>query len=649
MRKRRTYTVCSGCSGWVFDWELQRSGGWCNKCDNYITGWRFRQGKEKVDLGPLIAKDQKPSEVPKSQALRQAISKLDQKKAALGKAASQLMEAERWLKLAQEKHDKALEEAADAEEEHEQTLRAYSNSAIPAAGRSQRQAAAEDEAATWKAPAVDPDLFANLEDYEAEDKEKLFRFKSDMEALASLLKKAKKQYTGFTEAKKQADAIHASHKAKKRKEIQQRKERLDRLRSDAKTKAGGKIECGPKTHKYINEEGTDMYIIMMCETHIPHDKLKQVKVDVAKNGWKMTGTAAVPTKRLELGNLGGEIILAKSHIACSTYDTIRERLQVEGKKDPFYGFAAVNLHTKAGNVVLISAYWRPGAGMHGVNQERVRSLAGFVKAMADPWVILADWNVPFEDITKTGFVQQIGGALIKPDVEVTCDKGKGSLIDYGITRTDYVDKVKLQAVRKAFQEQTTIEEEAERQKEKPYYITDEIWTQTLASGIRDCELSDELKSWDGDLIIRGQRHWSAEAATTRMCAEWVTCLEESAIITDEIAEEEADLYRGRAGGFEVKWVKARSTPGRTHLKFGPAEHWGILNAILVRYHALHTNGTDGRQRAKCLADAKTQSRALQDMDQSLEFGKKYGEASQQMFYEMLGDLADLDDGQIKNL
>ncbi|CAK0798664.1 unnamed protein product, partial [Prorocentrum cordatum] len=229
-------------------------------------------------------------------------------------------------------------------------------------------------------------------------------------------------------------------------------------------------------------------------------------------------------------------------------------------------------------------------------------------ALADTWVILADWNVPFEDIAKTGFVQQIGGALIKPNVEVTCDKGKGSLIDYGITRTDFVDKVKLQAVRKvpwrthcgltltldgasrpwwhriivlpkelatpakpkkkadpnsqrsrkrqeerqraeerlephlreAFQSKTVIEEEAERHKEKPYYITDEIWAQTMASESHEWELSDELKSWDGGLIIRGQRHGTVEAAVTKMYAEWVTCLEESAIITDEIAEKEAD-------------------------------------------------------------------------------------------------------------
>eukprot|EP00959_Pyramimonas_sp_CCMP1952_P214079 4479416-Pyramimonas_sp.AAC.1 len=59
-------------------------------------------------------------------------------------------------------------------------------------------------------------------------------------------------------------------------------------------------------------------------------------------------------------------------------------------------------------------------------------------ALADPWVISADWNAPFEDIAKAGFARQIAGALIKPDLGVTC----------GIARADFVDNVKLQAVRK---------------------------------------------------------------------------------------------------------------------------------------------------------------------------------------------------------
>eukprot|EP00959_Pyramimonas_sp_CCMP1952_P045198 943951-Pyramimonas_sp.AAC.1 len=72
------------------------------------------------------------------------------------------------------------------------------------------------------------------------------------------------------------------------------------------------------------------------------------------------------------------------------------------------------------------------------------------------------------------------------------------------------------------------------------------------------------------------------------------------------------------------------------MKFGPAEQWGIPNAILIRYQALYSNGTDGGQQAKCLAEAKAQGKILRGMDQCQVFGKKHGYTAQQMFYEMPG-------------
>eukprot|EP00959_Pyramimonas_sp_CCMP1952_P391152 8197292-Pyramimonas_sp.AAC.1 len=42
MPRMRPYTVCGSCSGWVFDWKLQRSGGWCDRCGDVIDSpaWR---------------------------------------------------------------------------------------------------------------------------------------------------------------------------------------------------------------------------------------------------------------------------------------------------------------------------------------------------------------------------------------------------------------------------------------------------------------------------------------------------------------------------------------------------------------------------------------------------------------------------------
>eukprot|EP00959_Pyramimonas_sp_CCMP1952_P054049 1130501-Pyramimonas_sp.AAC.1 len=61
----------------------------------------------------------------------------------------------------------------------------------------------------------------------------------------------------------------------------------------------------------------------------------------------------------------------------------------------------------------------------------------------------ADGNILFADFQTTGFLQQIGGSLARPDVKATCVKGKGSLIDFGVTRSDCVDKLKIEAARAA--------------------------------------------------------------------------------------------------------------------------------------------------------------------------------------------------------
>ncbi|CAK0901760.1 unnamed protein product, partial [Prorocentrum cordatum] len=211
--------------------------------------------------------DPKPAKVSKSLALRTAINKLDKSKAALGKAAAQLLETESWLKMAQEKHDRALEEAG--------------------------------------AP-VDPELFANLEDYTEEGRVRLRQFQTYLGSLATLLDNTQNQYKVFTEAKKAADAIHAPLQAKKRKaaedgtvapepaapvvqeappahaeagppippsaeELQQRRDRLARLKEEAKAKV--------RDMDVIIEPGRVM------ETHVDSDSLGQTKVDVASDGW----------------------------------------------------------------------------------------------------------------------------------------------------------------------------------------------------------------------------------------------------------------------------------------------------------------------------------------------------------------------------
>ena len=49
MPKRTLYTVCTRCGGWVYDWKLERSGGWCNECQGIISAAAWDSTFPKLD------------------------------------------------------------------------------------------------------------------------------------------------------------------------------------------------------------------------------------------------------------------------------------------------------------------------------------------------------------------------------------------------------------------------------------------------------------------------------------------------------------------------------------------------------------------------------------------------------------------------
>ncbi|CAK0809977.1 unnamed protein product, partial [Prorocentrum cordatum] len=421
-RGRQTYSICATCGGWVYDWKLERSGGWCNKCQSVMPGWKSMapgtaaadKGKStgkgppwrkptavhgtlaelssmlervesltaqmapQVDLGPVKAVQSQvqaaaaaaapKKEVSKELELRQAINKLNRCQLEVDSSAAALQEAEDHVLQLRTKNQKAIEDAADAVLEHKRALAAYQAETVC-------QDPEPPQQADWQAPAVG-DLFDDLDEYEEEDKAKLVKFKADMEALDKLLQAAAGQFRKFSELKQQADRFRRQAQKKRKttedetkndaqeaqEQKRERKEVIDKIKQQAEHKArGAKAKTAPAAyrdaaHKFITEEGKQKDIIMMCETHVDRGRLEQVREVVARDGWKLQGTAAVPTKRSEKGTTGGEFILARTHLACTGYDLLRKRIVDNGDVDPFRGFAALNVHTRSGNVILISAY-----------------------------------------------------------------------------------------------------------------------------------------------------------------------------------------------------------------------------------------------------------------------------------------------------
>ena len=206
----------------------------------------------------------------------------------------------------------------------------------------------------------------------------------------------------------------------------------------------------PQAHRHINDQyykDSSYGIVGLCETHVSEARLAKVASDMDKDGWKCTHTAALATGKSAGGTSGGELVAAKKGLATSSFDHIREAARRRGDEDPFRGFAAMTIHTRAGNCVFVCAYMVPSWGPGSPNQAKLASLAAFLAAIDDPWVVAADWNLEPDKMQKLGFPTRVKGEIVVASgTSATCTKARGTLIDYCLVRQDFASKVKVQAI-----------------------------------------------------------------------------------------------------------------------------------------------------------------------------------------------------------
>eukprot|EP00959_Pyramimonas_sp_CCMP1952_P046944 980086-Pyramimonas_sp.AAC.1 len=67
--------------------------------------------------------------------------------------------------------------------------------------------------------------------------------------------------------------------------------------------------------------------------------------------------------------------------------------------------------------------------------------------LAGPWIILADWNYEPPWWRDKQWRSRWNGAIVTgPACAATCDKGKGSVCDYAIVRSDIASHITVEAV-----------------------------------------------------------------------------------------------------------------------------------------------------------------------------------------------------------
>ncbi|CAK0907408.1 unnamed protein product [Prorocentrum cordatum] len=374
-------------------------------------------------------------------------------------------------------------------------------------------------------------------------------------------------------------------------------------------------EWGPQAARWVASKGKRYQMLALVETHVGAFKAHDAALTWSKGDWRVSECDALPIMRSTTGTTGGELILARKHVACFTFDGLRHQAQVTYGQDPCCGFAPTAWHHKAGNIVALAFYVEPHDTIAGPVLERLVALAAFLAMLADPWIVVGDWNMSPARLTAPGYLGEWGGTIVTPPITATCDKGKGSLIDYAVTKSGFEDFITVRPVH-GVPWGTHCGLEIEAGDANPWWYKSLRLPRPMPRPPRPANSptptvhpasDDNFDFSDGaERYKRPSQTESVEKAH----AAWVNCYEGTLIVHQGTSDEQRHPCTGRGEPVPFERRRAVPTPGRTHIKNEVAEWWAIARALahrglaLVR-HAKHRDLIDDVARLLQVTQYKT--------------------------------------------
>ncbi|CAK0897293.1 unnamed protein product, partial [Prorocentrum cordatum] len=210
---------------------------------------------------------------------------------------------------------------------------------------------------------------------------------------------------------------------------------------------GSIAEWGPQAANYCRAIGHQYHVLALAETRVDAGGIGDLHGKLAMDGWKMAATPAVQIHKSDVGTHGGEWVLARRDVAATTFEGYREYYLQAYKRQPFVGFSPTILRTRSGNVIVVAACLRPGLRDMGANRDVLMSISTFIDMLADPWITLVDWNSAPPWWKDKPWLSRWSGAIVTdPACAATCDKGKGSIYDCAIVRSDIASRITVEVV-----------------------------------------------------------------------------------------------------------------------------------------------------------------------------------------------------------
>ena len=82
-------------------------------------------------------------------------------------------------------------------------------------------------------------------------------------------------------------------------------------------------------------------------------------------------------------------------------------------------------------MTVLGVYLDATSGWSPVNKRKFATIAALTRLCSGIWLAVGDWNAPPGELTKTGWLEQVGGQILAPDnVDYTCTSGSGRMIDF---------------------------------------------------------------------------------------------------------------------------------------------------------------------------------------------------------------------------
>ncbi|CAK0894659.1 unnamed protein product, partial [Prorocentrum cordatum] len=303
-------------------------------------------------------------------------------------------------------------------------------------------------------------------------------------------------------------------------------------------------EWGPRAEGFMKAQAEQYDVIGFAEMHMRGVKVLDFTEKISKDGWKAAVTAAAPSGRAAEGTTGGEAIISKRSLATTTFEGWRKHEIERSAVDPFQGFCHTTWHTKAGNIVVISAYMQPKHGFKGPNEadpnskrqkllaeRHQRAKARLQEELQDAYEELHSWPTTQDTHSNDSItfdipieVRHSAAATVAGLAE---DKGKHVRMESNDGQDNYPSS--------------------------HFLLT------------RDIEAQKKVAKAFGD---------------------WVQTVEKATLKHHNIPESDWKKYEGRAREHGITWRRTRATPARTHMRDPIVEWWHLATTIIPRYQRM---------------------------------------------------------------